>query len=304
MSVLEMSSAELLLSFAITWGLGLAPAIIARYAWYKQPLPRNTANWVAGTTSVVFWLLFLFLNAAAGQERGSGAVWILVFFVNRWLMTRGPGDAVQVTGATEGWNVPASDAASPVQADPLRNEKRMSAGAIALFACGVAAGTIGTIVFMEIYTTENDTDIQASSDKPMIRSDGPPVSSDPQIYRGNAPLNRYDLVRQYNANPNRFHIASNNAGYKVIGKISKVSEFNSSLTNASGFYVPLIVDDNKYDEVIGGPSPSVSLFVKGIGLREAAALDAGQLIEVACPAVRIVAGDIVFDDCEQESRTP
>lgn len=79
-------------SFIITWGLGLAPAFIARYAVYKGPLTKRAANWIAGISSLVFFFGFRVLNAAL-EERGNGAVWILIFFVSRWIMTRGDKNA-------------------------------------------------------------------------------------------------------------------------------------------------------------------------------------------------------------------
>ena len=77
----------LAISFLITWCLGLSPALIARYAIYKRPLSKTSANWIAGLSCFVFAILFMAINAADGQ-RSHAAVWVLVFFVSRWIMTR------------------------------------------------------------------------------------------------------------------------------------------------------------------------------------------------------------------------
>lgn len=100
MDVLEMSPQPILLNFLITWIVGLTPALIARYAIYKRPLSRKAANWIAGLGSVSFWLLFQVLNAVAGEQPGRGIVWILVFFVSRWLMTRGGSETELVNDGT------------------------------------------------------------------------------------------------------------------------------------------------------------------------------------------------------------
>jgi hypothetical protein len=93
MTVLGMSPLELLSSFVVTWVVGLSPALIARYLIYKEPLPRKAANWIAGISSFSFWLIFLLIIAAAEQQRvGNGAVWVLMFFVSRWVMNRGRND--------------------------------------------------------------------------------------------------------------------------------------------------------------------------------------------------------------------
>lgn len=79
---------EVAIRFAVTWGVGLLPALIARYAIYKRPLPRKNANWIAGVGSVLFALFFMVLNAAAGGKSNPVA-WVIIFFVARWMMTRG-----------------------------------------------------------------------------------------------------------------------------------------------------------------------------------------------------------------------
>ena len=90
MTILEMSPLELVASFVLTWVIGLAPAVVARYVIYKQPLSRKAANWIAGISSVIFYLIFRLINAANGDSHpGDGVVWGIVFLVARRIMNRG-----------------------------------------------------------------------------------------------------------------------------------------------------------------------------------------------------------------------
>ena len=89
----NVALAEILSGAVLAWGLGLAPALIARYYWVKAPLQRSSANWIAGVTCAIFWITFRVLNEAAEAEETTpvkGLVWLVIFFVSRWIMTREP----------------------------------------------------------------------------------------------------------------------------------------------------------------------------------------------------------------------
>ena len=123
---------EVLAGTVLAWGLGLAPALFARYVWVKAPLPRRSANWIAGITCATFWLAFRINNAAAEVEEGSGPqgiVWIVIFFASRWIMTREPKKSPDN-------NHLANDAQSP----HLLNRRRLLTwplnGAVLAFALG------------------------------------------------------------------------------------------------------------------------------------------------------------------------
>lgn len=79
----------LLASFLITWGLGLTPSIVVRYAVVRRPLSRKSASWIAAGSSAIFWIGLSLLHHALGEEPGRGVVWIVIFFVARWIMSRG-----------------------------------------------------------------------------------------------------------------------------------------------------------------------------------------------------------------------
>lgn len=86
--VLTSLGLSLIIGLLFTWGIGLAPAFIARYAIYKRPLSKKAANWIAATSCVAFAFIATALHAEEGS-RANIAVWIFVFFVSRWIMTRG-----------------------------------------------------------------------------------------------------------------------------------------------------------------------------------------------------------------------
>ena len=82
----------LLISFLITWGIGLTPPVLIRYIFLRRPLNRKSASWVAAGFSAFFWIAFLAINNALGEKpstAGTGTVWIFMFFVARWIMSRG-----------------------------------------------------------------------------------------------------------------------------------------------------------------------------------------------------------------------
>ncbi len=79
----------LVISFLITWASGLAPPLLTRYVFVRRPLSRKAATWIAASCSVLFWFAFQALNYSVGEKAGSGVVWIIVFFVARWIMSRG-----------------------------------------------------------------------------------------------------------------------------------------------------------------------------------------------------------------------
>lgn len=79
----------LVVSFIVTWGLGLTPPLVIRYAIVRRPLSRKAASWIAAGSSVFLWVAFAALNVALGEEPGRGVVWFVMFFVARWIMSRG-----------------------------------------------------------------------------------------------------------------------------------------------------------------------------------------------------------------------
>ena len=79
----------LAVSFIVTWGIGLTPPLIIRYVFLRRPMSKKAASWVAAGFSAFFWMVFLAINNELGEKSGTGAVWIIMFFVARWIMSRG-----------------------------------------------------------------------------------------------------------------------------------------------------------------------------------------------------------------------
>lgn len=81
-------AALLVFSAGFTWAIGLLPSAIARYVVFKRPIEKGQATWISGISCSIIAMTFIILNAQSGIKANSG-VWVLVFFVARWIMTRG-----------------------------------------------------------------------------------------------------------------------------------------------------------------------------------------------------------------------
>lgn len=79
----------LFVSFIGTWSLGLTPPLLIRYAFMRRPLSRKASSWIAAGFSAFLWIAFLALHHPLGEKPGNGAVWVIMFFVARWIMSRG-----------------------------------------------------------------------------------------------------------------------------------------------------------------------------------------------------------------------
>jgi hypothetical protein len=73
------------LSALLTWGVGLAPPLLIRFAWLRRPLPKRTALGVAA----LFWLLNLLLFTALGSESKTHTALILVAFASYAILKSG-----------------------------------------------------------------------------------------------------------------------------------------------------------------------------------------------------------------------
>ena len=84
------STADLLIGFVATWGVGLAPALAARFLWKKEPLSAWLATTIAGVSCAVFAVTFLVVRSALGEvDARISPAWILVFIVSRAIMMGG-----------------------------------------------------------------------------------------------------------------------------------------------------------------------------------------------------------------------
>jgi hypothetical protein len=85
----QLSTLTVVASLIVTWGVGITPPLLIRYALLRRPLSKKAASWLAAGFSAFFWIGFLGLNHALNQKPGTGLVWIIMFFVARWIMSRG-----------------------------------------------------------------------------------------------------------------------------------------------------------------------------------------------------------------------
>jgi hypothetical protein len=85
----QLLTLTLLGNLVITWSVGITPPLVIRYALIRRPLSKKAASWLAAGFSAFFWIAFLMLNHAVDQKSGTGAVWVIMFFVARWIMSRG-----------------------------------------------------------------------------------------------------------------------------------------------------------------------------------------------------------------------
>jgi hypothetical protein len=97
----QLSTLNAVANLVITWGLGITPPLLIRYVLVRRPLSKRAASWLAAGFSVFFWTAFLSLNHALHQKPGTGAVWVIMFFVARWIMSRGQVAHTTIAGRTD-----------------------------------------------------------------------------------------------------------------------------------------------------------------------------------------------------------
>jgi hypothetical protein len=87
-----------------------------RYVLLRRPLSKIVATSLAAGFSVFFWVAFLLAHAALGEKPGTGVVWVLIFFVSRWIISREHVPAVASTAAdTDGNSLKKTSAAGVAQ---------------------------------------------------------------------------------------------------------------------------------------------------------------------------------------------
>jgi transposase-like protein len=76
----------------ISWGVGLIPALIYRYAIYKRPVPKDEV--FSRLALPVTVLMFVFKLTIAGltdsKFNANPLPWIIIYHIGKWIMTRTP----------------------------------------------------------------------------------------------------------------------------------------------------------------------------------------------------------------------
>ena len=80
------------LRFTIAYAIALAPALLVRFAWKREPIRPSTATWFAGLSCFVFFAISrALLTSSDPQIMQSGLMWALAFVVSRSILTGGYG---------------------------------------------------------------------------------------------------------------------------------------------------------------------------------------------------------------------
>jgi len=81
----ELDATTLIVSFVITWSIGLLPPVLIRYAFLKHPL----AKWPAIGTCALFWMINIVLFTAIGSKSKTHGALALIAFVSYWILRQG-----------------------------------------------------------------------------------------------------------------------------------------------------------------------------------------------------------------------
>ena len=88
---MERTAIDIVLSVALTWGMGLAPVLILRYAVFRKPLAKRPAIWV--TVGIAFFLVILFAGLATlADTEPNMAPAAIITFLSFGILRRGHTD--------------------------------------------------------------------------------------------------------------------------------------------------------------------------------------------------------------------
>ncbi|MBN8716752.1 MAG: hypothetical protein J0H95_07225 [Xanthomonadales bacterium] len=86
----ESFAANLLLSLALTWGIGLAPPLLIRYVFARRPIGKGAAIGLC----VLFWLFNFILFTALGSQSKAHTALVLVALASFAILRRGAAEKV------------------------------------------------------------------------------------------------------------------------------------------------------------------------------------------------------------------
>lgn len=81
----DINGLVLVISFIITWSIGLIPPLLIRYVFLRRPIGKWPAIGVAG----LFMILNIFLFVAMGSENKSHTVLFLIAWVSYIILRKG-----------------------------------------------------------------------------------------------------------------------------------------------------------------------------------------------------------------------
>lgn len=82
----NIDSANIIFSFMLTWGIGLTPPLVIRYAILKRPMRK----WPAISTSIFLWLINLILFSILGSQNNTHTALSIVMLVSYWILQKKP----------------------------------------------------------------------------------------------------------------------------------------------------------------------------------------------------------------------
>lgn len=80
----EFDAVTIIASIIITWGIGLAPPLLIRYAILKRPMDK----WPAIGTCAILWFLNIIIFTALGSKSKTHGALTLVAFVSYWILRK------------------------------------------------------------------------------------------------------------------------------------------------------------------------------------------------------------------------
>lgn len=80
----ELNLLDIIFGIVFTWGIGLTPPLVIRYAVLKKPLE----TWPAIGICAIFWFFNFMLFTALGSQNKTHGGLILIAFVSYWLLRK------------------------------------------------------------------------------------------------------------------------------------------------------------------------------------------------------------------------
>ena len=80
-----------LFGLILSWSIGLAPALIYRYAIFERPIEKQKVFWRLAPGVVVLMFAFKLTVAELNgtQPNPNPGPWIIIYYVGKWIMSRG-----------------------------------------------------------------------------------------------------------------------------------------------------------------------------------------------------------------------
>ena len=100
----------------LSWSVGLAPALIYRYAIYKKPIEKKKVFWrLAPVVTILMFVFKLTMAGLSGTDPNPNPIpWVIIYYIGKWIMTRKPKPHTASAPAV----APVAATASPAAAAP------------------------------------------------------------------------------------------------------------------------------------------------------------------------------------------